>query len=132
MNIVSISGRLTRDPELRTTNNGTEVCNFCIAVDRPYKRGEEKITDFFDCTAWRKTGVFVNQYFRKGDGINIAGRLVSEKWVDNDGDNRKTVIVTCESVEFPLGKSRNRDSSEPNSPTFTDIPDSEADDSIPF
>ena len=132
MNKVLISGRLTRDPELRTTNSGTEVCSFCIAVDRRVSRGEEKMTDFVNCTAWGKTGVFVNKYFRKGDGINVEGRLESEKWDDNDGNNRESWKVTCDNTEFPLGKSRNRDSSEPSKPTFTDIPDSEADDSIPF
>ena len=75
MNKIVICGRLTKDPELRTTNNGTEVCGFTVAVDRRIKKNSEKETDFIDCTAWEKTGVFVNTYFHKGDGITVEGRI---------------------------------------------------------
>ena len=106
MNKICIAGRIVKDPELRTTNSGTEVCSFTVAVDRRVKSGDEKITDFIDCTAWGKTGVFVSTYFHKGDGINLDGRMESRKWADKDGNNRVSWGVTCDNVEFPHGKAR--------------------------
>lgn len=134
MNKIIITGRLTRDTELRTTNSGTEVCNFCVAVDRRIKKGEEKQTDFVDCTAWGKTGVFVNAYFSKGDGITVEGRMESRKWQDNDGDNRVSWGITCDNVEFPFGKSGSggvSSVSEAGDPgEFTEISNQNAD--LPF
>ena len=75
-NVVVLLGRLTRDPELKTTTTGTEVCNFAVACDRGRaKQGEEKQTDFIECQAWKQTGVFINAYFHKGDMISIGQRL---------------------------------------------------------
>lgn len=105
MNKITISGRLTADPELRATNEGIEVCNFILAVDRRISdRNGDKLTDFPSFVAWRKTAVFVNKYFHKGDGINVVGRLESRKWVDKDGNNRVTWEIVCDEVEFPLSK----------------------------
>jgi single-strand DNA-binding protein len=106
MNKVVITGRVTRDPELRTTSSGTEVCNFAVAVDRRVKKGEEKKTDFVNCTAWSKTGVFVHTYFKKGDGIEVVGRIESEKYADKDGANRIDWHVTVEDVGFSYGKGK--------------------------
>ena len=107
MNKIILAGRLARDPELKTTNTGTEVCNFAIAVDRRFTaKGEEKQADFINCTAWQKTGVFINSYFKKGDGITVDGRLESRKYVDKDGNNRIAWDVICDNVEFPLGKGK--------------------------
>lgn len=104
MNKVIIAGRLVRDPELRNTQSGVEVCSFTVAVDRRHKKGEESVTDFIDCTAWRQSGVFVNTYFHKGDGIVVDGRLESDKWQDKDGKNRVSWHVTVDNVEFPQGR----------------------------
>ena len=106
MNKIIITGRLTLDPELETTNSGTEVCNFTVAVDRRKRKDAEKKTDYFDVTAWTKLGAFVNSYFRKGDGINIEGRMESRKYVDKDGNNRTAWGVTAENIEFPHGKGK--------------------------
>jgi len=126
MNKIILAGRLTRDIELRVTNTGTEVANFSIAVDRRIKKGEEKVADFINCTAWGKTGVFVNQYFHRGDGITLDGRLEMRKYADKDGVNRTVYDVICENVEFPLGKGKAADSTQ----DFTELPPSE--DDLPF
>ena len=105
MNKIIITGRLTRQPELKTLDTGTEVCNFTVAVDRRVKQGEEKKADFIDCTAWSKTAAFVSTYFHKGDGINLEGSLESRKWVDSDGKNRVSWAVTVRNAEFPHGRS---------------------------
>ena len=139
MNKIVICGRLTKDPELRTTNNGTEVCGFTVAVDRRIKKNSEKETDFIDCTAWEKTGVFVNTYFHKGDGITVEGRMESRKWVDNDGKNRVAWGVTCDNVEFSLVRSKPQETgtaaenseAQKSSKNFVDI-EPLSDEDMPF
>lgn len=98
-------GRLARDPELRNTNDGTEVCGFSVAVDRSFQKDKNnKIADFPKCTAWRGTGVAISKYFRKGDGIIIDGELVNNRFVDNDGNNRDGWEIVVSGFEFPFGK----------------------------
>ena len=105
LNHITIMGRLVRDPELRSTQSGTSVASFTVAVDRDYQPGgSEKQTDFIECVAWRGTGEFVSKYFRKGSMIVVAGRLQSRKWQDRDGNNRINWEVVADSVYF--GESR--------------------------
>jgi single-strand DNA-binding protein len=105
MNRIIITGRLTKDPELKTTNSGTELAELSVAVDRRKKdQNGEKVTDFFDITAWGKTGVFCQTYFQKGDGITIEGRMESRKYQDKEGKNRIAWAIVADQVEFPLGK----------------------------
>ena len=109
LNHIVIMGRLTRDPELRYTQSNTPVASFTVAVDRDFggRDGGEKQTDFIDCSAWRQTGEFVSQYFRKGSMIVVSGRLQSRKWQDRDGNNRTNWEVSADNVYF--GESRRRD-----------------------
>ena len=74
LNHITIMGRLTRDPELRTTQSGVSVTSFTVAVDRDFggRDGGERQTDFIDCVAWRQTGEFVSKYFRKGSMIVVS------------------------------------------------------------
>lgn len=97
LNRIIIMGRLTADPELRQTQNGTAVSTFTVAVDRDFG---EKQTDFISCVAWRQTGEFVSKYFHKGSMIAVSGRLESRKWEDRDGNKRTSWEVQCESVYF--------------------------------
>ena len=130
MNKIVLAGRMVRDPELRTTNMGTEVCNFTIAVDRRFTaKGAEKQADFINCTAWQKTAAFVDKYFQKGDGITIEGRLESRKYVDKDGNNRVAWDVVCDNVEFALGKSGGGNATQTDNTGFAEI---ENDDDLPF
>ena len=101
LNHIAIHGRLTRDPSLRQTQSGVSVCNFCVAVDRPYtKSGEDKQTDFIDCVAWRGAADAIAKYFTKGKEIVVGGSLQSRKWVDNDGNNRTSWEVQVENFDF--------------------------------
>ena len=106
LNHITIMGRLTRDVELRTTQSGTSVASFTVAVDRDFggRDGGERQTDFIDCVAWRQTGEFVSKYFRKGSMIVVSGRLQSRKWQDRDGNNRTNWEVVADNVYF--GESR--------------------------
>lgn len=105
---------MTKDPELRSTGSGVEVCGFTVAVDRRAGKDGEKKCDFIECTAWRKTGVFVDKYFKKGDGITVIGRMESEKYQDKDGNNRTAWKVTVDEVEFHFGKKVGSDFSVPS------------------
>jgi len=109
LNHITIMGRLTRDPELRTTQAGVSVTSFTVAVDRDFggRDGGERQTDFIDCVAWRSTGEFVSKYFHKGSMIVVSGRLQSRKWQDRDGNNRTSWEINADNVYF--GESR-RDS----------------------
>lgn len=98
MNRIVLIGRLAADPELKTTQSGLSVTSFAIAVDR--KGSTDKVTDWIDIVAWRKTADFICKYFRKGSPIVIEGNLQTRMWEDKDGKKRKTVEVIAESVEF--------------------------------
>lgn len=95
-------GRLTRDPELRHTQNGTAVASFTLAVDRDFKDKQtgEKETDFIDCVAWRHTAEFVSRYFARGRMAVVEGRLQIRNWTDKEGNKRRCAEVLADSVYF--------------------------------
>ena len=106
MNKIFISGRLTRDPEMKKTQGGIDYCNLSVAVDRPGTSKENRITDFFNCTVWGgkdgpgRAGA-VEKYFHKGDGITITGSMQGN--TKEDGDRKITYwSVRVEDFEFPL------------------------------
>lgn len=102
MNDVKLSGRLTRDPELKTTPAGVPVATFSLAVDRKFNREE---ADFVPIVAWRKTAEFVAKYFRKGQRVIISqGRIKVDKYTDKDGNNRTRFSVVADEVEFADSK----------------------------
>lgn len=101
LNKIFIMGRLTRDPELRTTNSGTSVASFSLAVDRNYKGADgEKETDFIDCVAWRQTAEFAAKYFTKGRMAVVEGRLQIRPWTDKEGNNRRSAEVIVDNMYF--------------------------------
>ena len=114
LNHIDIMGRLTRDPEYRTTSTNLSVVNFSVAVDRdlPGQSGEKE-TDFIDCVAWRKTAEFVTKYFTKGSLIVVSGRLQIRSWTDNDGNKRRTAEIVANNVYF--GGSKTSDNAQQNS-----------------
>lgn len=98
INQVILMGRLTRDPEMRTTPSGKNVCSFSLAVDR---MGQEDQADFFDVSAWEKTGELVNQYLSKGRRCLVQGRLRQDSWEDKEsGKKRSRVEVVAFDVTF--------------------------------
>lgn len=102
LNHITIMGRLTRDPEMRTTQSGVSVASFTLAVDRDFggKDGGEKQTDFIDCTAWRHTAEFVSKYFTKGRMAVVSGRLQIDNYTDNDGNKRRSAKVIADNIYF--------------------------------
>ena len=101
MNKLIIKGRLTRDPELKTTASGLEYSKFTVAVDRRLSKDKqaEKNADFFDVTAFGKLGVFISNYFTKGREILVEGRMESNT-SEKDGQKRTYWGVVAESAEF--------------------------------
>ena len=101
LNVVAIMGRLVADPELRTTQNGTNVCSFRIACDRNFSRqGEQRQADFIDIVAWRQQGEFVSKYFQKGSLIAIEGALQTRQYEDRNGNKRTAVEVVANNINF--------------------------------
>ena len=100
LNHISIMGRLTADPELKTTPNGVDVTSFTIASDRDYGTNGEKQADFFDVVAWRNTAKYITTYFTKGRMIIVAGRLQTRTWTDKDGNKRKAVEIVADNAYF--------------------------------
>jgi single-strand DNA-binding protein len=109
-NKVILAGNLTRDPELRFTNDGVPVANFGLAVNRV--RSQNDAVDFFDVTCWRELGEQVANYKKKGDPILIEGRLQYRTWEAQDGSRRSKVDVVAQNVQFLGGKPQNGDGSE--------------------
>lgn len=110
MNIVSITGRLTNEPELRRTQSGTACCSFTLAVKRPKVKD---ITDFHDFVVWHQGAEYLSQYGHKGDLVAVAGYLTTRAWTDKDGNKRKTTEVTCDAVELLSSKRNNEANNQP-------------------
>lgn len=132
---VVIAGNLTRDPELRTTTGGSNVCGFSVAVNRIYRdsSGEQKESvSFFDCSAWNKLGETINQYAKKGTGVLISGRLEQRSWEDKaTGQKRSRVEIVVEDFNF-IGNSRdNGDGGVSSSNAAVDMSESSVPDDIP-
>lgn len=99
MNTAILIGRLTADPEIRTTNSGLNYCRFTVAVDR-YTKGEDKKTDFINCVAWRQTAEFVERYFSKGRMIAVQGSIQTGSFTNKDGAKVYTTDVLVDKVHF--------------------------------
>ena len=120
VNRVVLIGRLTRDPELRTTTTGKSVCSFSIAVNKRFKPQDGgPDADFFRVSAWDSTADFVANYLTKGRLVAVDGRLQSRKYTATDGTNREVVEVVADSVQ---GLDRPRDDSGAGSTRETPQP----------
>ena len=101
-----IVGNLTRDPELRSTPSGAQVCSFTVAVNRNYKDGSgnnQEQVSFLDCSAWGRSGEVIAQYAKKGSGILVSGRIEQRSWEDKEGQKRSRVEIVVEDFNFVGG-----------------------------
>jgi single-strand DNA-binding protein len=110
-NKVILGGRLTADPELKTTTSGIVFTSFSIAVNRRAAKSTDgqasQQSDFFNCTAWRNTAEFISRYFRKGSSICIVGTLQNRSWTDQQGNKRYATDVVVDEVNFVDSKGDN-------------------------
>lgn len=114
LNNIVIMGRLTRDPELRRTNNGTAVTSFTLACERDFApQGADKETDFIDVCAWRYTAEFVEKYFSKGQMAIVTGRLQIRNWEDKEGNKRRSAEILADHVYFGEAKRDKTTQGEP-------------------
>ena len=111
LNKVILGGRMTTDPELKTTQSGTAVTTFSVAVNRKVAKDQELKTDFITCVAWRQTAEFIARYFRKGSCICVTGSLQQRQWQDKDGNKRYATEVIVDEANFVDGK-RDSESAE--------------------
>ena len=105
MNKCFLIGRLTRDPELRTSGQGVSVCTFSLAVDRPYKSADgARQTDFFNIVVWRQQAENCARYLQKGSQCAVEGNIQNRTY-EKDGEKRYITEIVADRVEF-LGKTR--------------------------
>lgn len=105
LNVVVLMGRLTADPELRSTTGGVDVANFTLAVERNRaSKGTERQTDFLDCVAWRGTAEFISRYFKKGMQVAVSGRIQTRKWKDQNDQRRVSVEIVVDEAFFADSK----------------------------
>ena len=105
MNKVMLIGRMTKDAELKRTQNGTEFCNFIIAVDRRFKDANgQRQADFIACVAWKTTAQFIAKYFKKGNKIAVVGSIQTRKYEDQNGQTHLVTEVVVEEAEFVESK----------------------------
>lgn len=125
LNKVILIGRFTRDPELRSTPQGTSTCSFSLAVDRNYQSaGGERQADFINCVAWRQTAEFISKYFQKGNMVCVEGSIQTRSWKDNEGNNRYVTEVVVDRSYFVESKKSAQESSAMggSAPVFNDSP----------
>lgn len=128
-NGVHIMGRITRDLELRHTQSGTAVCQFCVAVTRSFKGANgEYQSDFIDCVAWRNSAEFITKYFSKGAMIALDGELQTRNYTDKDGNKRKATELLVSSAAFTGEKREAAAKPKPTEDDYSDI----FDDDLPF
>lgn len=132
INTVALTGRLTYEPEIKTTSGGVSVIRFQIACDRNYQaQGKEREADFIDCIAWRKTAEFIHQYFHKGSMIGIEGNIQTTNYTDKDGKQRKSTEVVANNVSFCGAKENGSQSfTQPEEESDLDVDVDE--DDLPF
>ena len=116
-NNITITGRLTAQPELKTTPNGVSVCSFTLAVKRPRT---SDTTDFIPCQIWRQPAEYITKYGTKGNMVAVTGALTTRKWQDQNGNNRINYEVVCDTVELlesrSSGEANNNTTSTANAP----------------
>lgn len=107
LNKVILGGRLTHDPELKTTASGVSVVSFTIAINRNYKgkNGEAPQADFLNVTAWRQTAEFITRYFRKASSICVVGSVQTRSWTDQAGQKRFATEIVADEAYFVDAKS---------------------------
>lgn len=106
MNIIGITGRLTADPELKKTTNGTSVSQFRVAVDRPHTKD---VADFLNVVAWRQSADYLCQYGRKGNMVAVNGYLTARNYEDKNGNKRTAYEIIAENLQL-CGGSNNQSS----------------------
>lgn len=140
LNKAILVGRLTRDPELKSTTNGNSVLNFTVAITRKFKDANgERQSDFINCVAFRQTAEFISNYFKKGNMISIDGTIQTRTWDDNEGKRHYVTEVMVNDAGFIESKREMDQGASARSAASETLPDMPAefgadvtDDDLPF
>ena len=134
LNNVTMMGRLTRQPEIRRTQQGVAVTNFGLAVQRDYSDMGNVLTDFFEVVAWRTTAEFASKYLKKGQLVTISGRLQNSEWKDKDGTKKTRTEIQADRIYFADAKKPDGKEKEPyREPEPSDFEELEDEDwELPF
>ena len=127
MNKVFLIGNLSKDPELRTTNSGTSVCTFSIAVNRRKDKDGNSTADFFSIVAWRQLAELCGKYLAKGRKVSVVGELQNRSYEANDGTKRHVTEIVANEIEFLTPKGESKEQSN-FAESFTEIDGSD----LPF
>lgn len=127
MNVISLIGRATANPELKTTNDGTYFCSFNMAVDDGTKAKPH--TSFIPCIAWRHNAEFASQYMRKGERYGIVGVLKQGEYTDKNGQKRRTYDVLVNEISFCDSRQVAKEDYPEEEPITNIVPN---DDDLPF
>lgn len=128
LNKVILQGRLTRTPELRYTQNNIPIASASLAVERSRAaKGQDRETDFFDLVAWRHNAEFLAKWFDKGQQVLVSGTLQSRKWQDKNGNNRTSIEVVAEEINF-CGNKQNSDRNKQAGGSANYLPNVDGDD----
>lgn len=133
MNVVTLMGRLCRDPEIRQSQgeNPVSVARYTLAVDRRYKRDGDQSADFISCVAFGKTAEFTERYLRKGTKIAVQGRIQTGSYTNKDGQRVYTTDVIVENCEFAESKKAATDAQQQKPPEGQPVPGSDGFMNIP-
>lgn len=131
MNNISITGRLTADPELKQTTSGVAVCSFTLAVKRPHVADA---VDFINVNTWRQSAVYISSYAHKGSIIAVCGYLIGRKWKDKNGNDRISFEVTADSAEICESRRTSPDETDKDNLSYAPAATLEdlQDDELPF
>lgn len=128
MNTITITGRITTDPELKHTQSGVSVCTYNLAVKRPKVKD---VTDFLPVVSWRQGAEYICKYAHKGDIIAVTGTLTTRKWQDKDGNNRINYEVVTDTVEI-ISSHQSNQNTQPGNQSHHDYVDVIGSDDLPF
>lgn len=123
MNSVCIIGRLTKDVDIKSTQNGNSVAQFTVAVDRRFKNADgSRTTDFISCVAWRQTAVFISSYFHKGSKIALHGEIQTRTYDDQQGVKHYVTEVVVDEADFCDSKAQAQEQAPVTAPQAPAIP----------
>lgn len=121
MNKILLLGRLSKDPEIRYTQNNTPVASFSLAVNRRFAKENETNVDFFNCTAWSKTAELISKYVKKGQQIAVVGRLQNRNYEDTQGQKHYVTEIVVEEVYFCGNKQENQETQQNTQETMEEF-----------
>lgn len=132
MNKFICMGRLTRDPEIRSTRDGSQIARYTLAVDRKYHKEDEPKADFFNCTSFGKIAETIGKYLHKGSKIVVEGEVRNNNYTDKNGNKVYGYQVIVSNFDFAESKQAGASNSQPQPSSEDFAPIDNMDDDIPF